>query len=98
MDDILALNNPNFGNFVKDIYPENFKLIKSNNNSNHILFLDLDVTIENGSLITKIYDKRDNFNFPIVNFPFLYGDIPTAPSYGIYISQLVRFARICSNI
>ncbi len=98
LDDILTLNNPDFGNFVKDIYPEELKLIKSNNNSSHTPFLDLDITIENGSLITKIYDKRDDFNFPIVNFPFLDGDIPIAPSYGIYISQLVRFARICSNI
>ena len=51
-----------------------------------------------GSLITKIYDKRDDFDFPIVNFPFLDGDIPLAPSYGIYISQLVRFCRICTKV
>ena len=44
-----------------------------------------------------MYDKRDDFDFPIVNFPFLGGDIPLAPSYGIYISQLVRFCRICNN-
>ena len=60
--------------------------------------MDLDITIENGSLITKIYDKRDDFDFPIVNFPFLDGDIPLAPSYGIYISQLVRFCRICTKV
>ena len=41
----------------------------------------------------KIYDKRDDFNFDIVNFPFLCGNIPQSPSYGVYISQLIRYAR-----
>ena len=40
----------------------------------------------------------DAFNFEIVNFPFLVGYVPLSPSYGIYISQLIRFARVCSNI
>ena len=41
---------------------------------------------------TKIYDKRDDFDFDIVNFPFLDGDFPRTASYGVYISQLIRFA------
>ena len=48
--------------------------------------------------LNKIYDKRDYFNFEIVNFPFLDGDVPRSPSYGVYISQLIRFARVCSNV
>ena len=40
----------------------------------------------------------DDFNFEIVNFPFLDGDVPRSPSYGVYISQLIRFARVCSNV
>ena len=44
-------------------------------------------------LRVKIYDKRDDFNFDIVNFPFLCGNIPQSPSYGVYISQLIRYAR-----
>ena len=46
---------------------------------------------------SKIYDKRDDFNLEIVNFPFLDGDVPHSPSYDVYISQLIRFARVCSN-
>ena len=46
----------------------------------------------------KIYDKRDDFDFDIVNFPFLDGDVPGRPSYGVYISQLIRFARVCSHV
>ena len=45
-----------------------------------------------------MYDKRDDFGFRIVNFPWLSGDVPRLPSYGIYISQLVRFARCCTSV
>jgi len=98
LDDILALNNPDFLTYAKEIYPKELTLTKSNNNNDHTPFLDLDLTIEHGCLSTKVYDKRDDFSFPIVNFPFLDGDIPIAPSYGVYISQLVRFARICTKV
>ena len=47
----------------------------------------------------KIYDKRDDFDFDIVNFPFFfYGVVPRRPSYGVYVSQLIRFARVCSQV
>ena len=48
----------------------------------------------------KVYDKRDDFDFDIVtcNFPFLDGGVPRRPSYGVYISQLIRFARVCSHV
>ena len=56
------------------------------------------MSITNGIVSSKIYDKRDDFNFEIVNFPFLDGDVPRSPSYGVYISQLIRFARVYSNV
>ena len=58
----------------------------------------MNLSITNGIVSSKIYDKRDDFNFEIVNFPFLDGDVPRSPSYGVYISQLIRFARVCSNV
>ena len=48
--------------------------------------------------LTKIYDKRDGFDFEIVNFPFLDGDDPRSTSYGVYISQLIHFARASSHV
>ena len=60
--------------------------------------LDLNLSISNGIVSSKIYDKRDNFYFEIVNFPFLDGDVPHPPSYGVYSLQLIRFARVCSNV
>ena len=47
---------------------------------------------------TKIYDKRGDFDFDIVNFPFLDGDVPRSTSYGVYISQLIRFAWVSSHV
>ena len=47
----------------------------------------------NDIVATKIFDKRDDFDFEIVNFPFLVGDCPRSTSYGVYISQLIHFAR-----
>ena len=55
-------------------------------------FLDLHLSISDGFVKTKIYDKCDHFDFDIVNFPFLDGDVPRSASYGVYISQLIRFA------
>ena len=61
-------------------------------------FLDLHLSISNGFVSSKIYDKRDDFDFDIVNFPFLDGDVPRSTSYGVYISQLIRFARVSSHV
>ena len=47
---------------------------------------------------SKIYDRRDEFYFDIENFPFLDRDVPRRPSYGVYISQIIRFARVCSHV
>ena len=58
----------------------------------------MNLSITNGIVSSKTYDKRDDFNFKIVNFPFLDGDVPRVPSYGVYISLLVPFARVCSNV
>ena len=55
--------------------------------------MDLNLCISNGTVSTKIYDKRDDFDFDIVNFPFLDGDVPWRTSYGVYVSQLIGFAR-----
>ena len=61
-------------------------------------YLDLTFIIDSGGkLSTRLYDKRDDFDFHIVNFPFLSSNIPSGPSYGVYISQLIRYARCCSH-
>ena len=61
-------------------------------------FLDLYLEFDDsGQISTKIYDKRDDFNFRIINFPNMCSNIPASPAYGVYISQLIRYARASSN-
>ena len=61
-------------------------------------YLDLLLSIgRDGQLRTSLYDKRDDFNFHITNFPFLSSNIPSSPAYGVFISQLIRYARACSS-
>ena len=52
---------------------------------------------DSGQFSTKIYDKRDDFNFKIINFPNMCSNIPGSPAYGVYILQLIRYARASSN-
>ena len=60
-------------------------------------YLDLLIDISNGDLVCSIFDKRDAFDFDIVNFPDLSGNILTAPADGTYISQLIGYSRACHN-
>ena len=71
---------------------------KANVSDAEASFLDLHLSISDGFVKTKIYDKRDDFDFDIVNFPFLDGDVPRSACYGVYISQLIRFARVSSHV
>ena len=61
-------------------------------------YFKLEIFFVTTTVTTKIYDKRDDFDFDIVNFPFLDGDVPRRTSYGLYISQLIRFSRASSNL
>ena len=83
---------------VNQIYPSELQLNRANTSDTEAPFLDLQMSISNGFVSSKIYDKRDNFDFDIVNFPFFDDDVPRRSSYGVYISQLIRFARVCSHV
>ena len=83
---------------VGQIYPTELQLNKANYSDNEATILALNLSITNGIVSSKIYDKRDDFNFEIVNYPFLDGDAPQSLSYGVYISKPICFARVCSNV
>ena len=97
LDDILNIN-VYFENMVSQIYTSELHLNKANTSDIEAAFLDLHLSISNDIVSTKIYDKRDDFDFEIVNFPFLDGDVPRSTSYGVYISQIIRFARASSYV
>ena len=83
---------------VGQIYPTELQSNKANSFDTEAPFLDLILSITNCIVSSKIYDQRDDFNFEIVNFAFLDGDVPRSPAYGVHISQLIRFVRVCSNV
>ena len=85
-------------NISDKIYPSELQLNKANTSDTVAAFLDLHFSISNDIVSTKNYDKRDDFDFEIVNFPFLDGDVPQSTSYEAYISQFIRFARASSYV
>ena len=87
LDDLLNIDNPYFEGMVNRIYPPELQLNKVNTPDTEAPFLDLHLSTSNGFVSSKIYDKRDDFDFDIVNFPFR-----------VYISQLIRFARVSSHV
>ena len=83
---------------VNQIYPSKLQLNNANLSDTQATFLDLQLTISDGFVSSKIYDKHDDVDFNIVNFPFLERDIPRTTSYGVYISKLIRFVRGSSHV
>ena len=98
LDDLLNIDKIYFDQMVDRIYPTELQLNRANSSDSEAPLLDLNLCISNGTVSTKIYDKWDDFDFDIVNFPFLDGDVPRRASYGVYISPLIRFARASSNL
>ena len=88
--------DPYFEGMIKQIYPPELQLNKADTTDTEAPFLDLHLSIANGSVSSKICDKRNGFD--IVFFPYLDGDIPRRAFYGVYISQLIRFARVCNHV
>ena len=98
LDDLLNIDNIYFDQMVDRIYPTELQLNRANSSDTEAPFFDLNLCISYGTVSTNIYDKRDDFDFGIVNIPYLDGDVPRRTSYGVYISQLIRFTRASSNL
>ena len=96
LDDLLNIDNPYSEGMVSCIYPSELLLNKANTFNTEAPFLDLHLSISNEFVSSNIYDKRVDYDFDTVNFPFLDGDVPHSTSYGVYICQLIRFARLSS--
>jgi hypothetical protein len=92
-DDVLSLNN-----FVDRIYPIEPEIKDTRDTDRSISYLDLHREIDSeGRLGMKLNDKRDDFNIPIVKFPFICSNIPAALAYVVYICQMIRYSRTCGS-
>ena len=84
--------------YLGQMYPAELEIKDTTESTTSTSYLDLLLLIgRDGQLHTSIYDKRDDFNFYITNFPFLSSNIPSSPAYGVFISQLIRYSRACSS-
>ena len=94
----MNIDNTYFDGLISQIYPPELQLNIANSSDTEAAFFYLHLSIVDGFVSYKIYDKRDDFDFKIVNFPFLDGDVPRTASYGVIISQLIRFARVSNHV
>ena len=98
IDDVLSINNPDFENYLGQMYPAELEIKDTTESNTSASYLDLLLSVESdGQLRTSLNDKRDDFNFHITNFPFLSSNIPSSPAYGVFMSQLMRYVRACSS-
>ena len=98
IDELTSFNNKRFNEFIFDIYPKELTISETTASTSIASYLDLRFTRdENNNITTKLYNKLDAFGSHIVNFPFMSSNIPSAPAYGVYVSQLIRYASCCSN-
>ena len=98
IDDLISFNDKRFKEFIYDIYPNKLTISETTESISVSSYLGLLFIRDNSNNITtKLYDKRDTFGFHIVNLPFMSSNIPSAPAFGVYSSQLIRYARCCSN-
>jgi hypothetical protein len=94
IDDVLSINNHNFYNYVRLIYHDEFEIEDTTESAISASYLDILLnTDSNGRLTTSIYVKIGNFDFAIVNFSYLFTNMPLPPAYGVYIS--IQYARVC---
>ena len=97
-DVLISFINKRFNEFISDIYPKELTISETTESTSIASYLDLlFIRDKSSNVTTKLYDKHDTFGFHIVNFPFMSSNIPSAPAYGVYASQLIRYARCCSN-
>ena len=98
IDDLISFNNKRFQEFISELYPKELTISETTESTSVASYLDLLFTRDkSNNTITKLYDKRDAFGFHIVNFLFMSSNTPSAPAFGVYASQLIRYARCCSN-
>ena len=92
------INKPDFENYLGQMYPPELEIKDMTESNTSASYLDLLLSFgRDGQLHTSLYDKRDDFNFHITNFPFLSSNFAFSPAYGVFISQIIRYARASNS-
>ena len=97
-DDLLVLNdNGYFDTIYHDIYPVEMVLKKTNVSPQKVNFLDMTLSVYQGKFRYVCYDKRDDFKFEVISFPFMCGNLPLVQMHGLFVSQLLRYCTTNST-
>ena len=97
IDDLISVNNPRFDKDIEKIYPSELTLKNTTLADGKVAYLDRQIEIRDRQLVMSLYDKRDDIPIAIHNYPHLDSNIPYMPTYGVYISQLIRFTKACDS-
>ena len=97
VDDLGIQNYRNFDHLIADIYPKDLIMERSGNNDKDVCYLDVRITIGSDEFATEVYNKVDEFSFPVVMFTFPSGNTPIQLGYDVFYGQIQRNAIICSK-
>ena len=98
VDDLNIINYLNFENLISTIYPPDLKMERSGDNNKIIDYLDITITIGQSSISTNLYNKVDDFNFPVVMYTFPQSNMPIDIGYNVFYSQILRYSIVCSHL
>ena len=90
---LISVKNPRFDKAVEKIYSSELTLKDTTLANGKVAYLDRQIEIRDRQLVMSLYDKKDDFSFAIHNYPHLDCNVPCMPTYGLYISQLIRFRQ-----
>lgn len=98
VDDLIIINYLGFEALIPQIYPPDLKMERSGDDNKVINYLDINISIEPSSISTNIYNKVDDFNFPVVMYTFPHGNMPVSIGYNVFYGQCLRYSIICSQL
>ena len=93
-DDCTSLNVDGFMDVAREIYPPSLTLTQENDQSECANVLDMNVKIQNSSIITKVYCKADDFPFLVISLPFLKSNLDDRLCYRVFYGQIIRYQRL----
>ena len=98
VDDLITINYLNFQNLIKAIYPPSLEMERSGNDNKNVNYLDLNIDIKHNSISVSVFNKTDDFDFPVVSLTFPQSNIPMIVGYNVFYSQILRFGNTCTNL
>ena len=98
VDDLISLNYIHFGDLYKDIYPTGLLMERNGNNNKVVNYLDLRIEFDGkGGFTTQVYNKLDDFNFPVIQYTFASGNMPNEVGHNVFFGEILRFSELCSG-